>query len=226
MLSACQIHERERERERERDIDENSVIDQSASTKTPSISTSDTSAMQHSVDLLFDRTFDQSSWESAKAPQVLGELLDSRYMLPLFLPSDPRVLSAAPVKRHIIDLTKRASTHQPESRIQSRIGTVRSMGWKCRSYRVREVSVDTLRWLDSFQPSRWARPTYLESSSPGNVGGSPSLSPISDTEDLPINASVVQPSPHSTPLTRKPSTRSKNRTSLLGDQFAPLAPPL
>jgi len=183
--------------------------------------------MQHSVDLLFDRTFDQSSWESAKAPQVLGELLDSRYMLPLFLPSDPRVLSAAPVKRHIIDLTKRASNHQLEPRIQSRISTVRSMGWKCRSYRIREVSVDTLRWLDSFQPSRWARPMYLESSSPGNVGDSPSLSaPISDTEGLQINAGVVQPSPHSAPLTRKPSTRSKNRTSLLGDQFAPLTPPL
>ncbi|KAF8560285.1 hypothetical protein OG21DRAFT_1502605 [Imleria badia] len=214
------------ERERERDIDENSVTDQSATTRTPSISTTDTSAVQHNVDLLFDRNFDQSSWESAKAPQVLGELLDSRYMLPLFLPSDPRVLSAAPVKGHIIDFTKRTSNHQPEPRIPNRTSVVRSMGWKCRSRRVREVGVDTLQWLDSFKPSRWARPIYMESSYPGNGGDSPPLSPISDTEDLRINANVVQPSPHSTPLTRKPSTRSKNRTSLLVDQFTPLAPPL
>lgn len=180
--------------------------------------------MQHNVDLLFDRAFDQSSWESAKAPQVLGELLDSRYMLPLFLPSDPRVLSAAPVKRYIIDFTRRTN-HQPEPRIPRRTGVVGSMGWKCRSHRVREVSVDTLRWLDSFRPSRWTRPIYMESSSPGNGGDSPSLSPINDTKDLQTNANVVQPSPHSTPLTRKPSTRSKNRTSLLGDQFIPLPSP-
>ena len=224
MLSLCQINERERERER--DIDENSVTDQSAFTKTPNISTTNTSAMQHNVDLLFDRTFDQSSWESAKSPQVLGELLDSRYMLPLFLPSDPRVLSAAPVKRHIIDFTKRTLNHPPEPRIPSRTGIVRSMGWKYRSHRVREVGVDTLRWLDSFQPSRWARSGYMESSSLGNGGDSPPLSPVSDTQDPRINTNVVQPSPHSTPLTRKPSTRSKNRTSLLEDQFTSLALPL
>lgn len=180
--------------------------------------------MQHNVDLLFDRTFDQSSWESAKAPQVLGELLDSRYMLPLFLPSDPRMLSAAPVKQRIID-TRRTSNHQPEPRIPSRTGIVGSMEWKSRSHRVREVSIDTLRWLDSFKPSRWARPIYMESPSPGN-GGDSSFSPISDTEDLHINTNVIQPPPHLTPFTRKPSTRSKNRTSLLGDQFTPLASPL
>ena len=182
--------------------------------------------MQHNVDLLFDRTFDQSSWESAKAPQVLGELLDSRYMLPLYLPSDPRVLSAAPAKRHIIDFTRRTSNHQPEPRIPSRAGIVGSMGWKCRSHRVREVSVDTLRWLDSFKPSMWARPIYSEFTYPGNGQDSPPLSPISDSEDLRINTNVVRPSPNSTPLTRKPSTRSKNRTSLLVDQFTPLASPL
>ncbi|KAN0100548.1 DIL domain containing protein [Tylopilus felleus] len=214
----------ERERERERDLDENSVTDQSASTKAPSIS-ADTSALQPNVDLLFNKTFDLSSWESPRAPQVLGELLDSRHMLPLFLPSDPRVLSAAPVKRHIIDFTKRTSNHQSEPRISSRTGTVRSMGWRSRSRRVREVSVDSLRWLDSFKPSRWARPKYVESSSPGNGGDSPPLSPISNTEDVRINANVVQPSPISTPLTRKPSTRSKNRTSLIGDQFTPLPSP-
>ncbi|KAF8140333.1 DIL domain-containing protein [Boletus edulis] len=212
----------ERERERERDIDEDSAIDQPASTKNPSISATDTSAMQHSVDLLFDRTLDQSSWESPKPPQVLGELLDSRYMLPLFLPSDPRVLSAAPLKRHTAEFTKRTSNHQSEPRISSRTNAVRSMGWKCRSHRVREVSVDSLWWLDSFKPSRWARPMYVETSSPGNGGDSPPLSPVSDSEGLQIKASVVQPPLHSTPLTRKPSTRSKNRTSLLVDQFTPL----
>lgn len=181
--------------------------------------------MQHNVDLLFDRTFDQSSWESAKPPQVLGELLDSRHMLPLFLPSDPRMLSAAPAKQYIVDFTKRTSNHQPEPRTSSRTDMVRSMGWKRRSHRVREVSIDTLRWLDSFRPSRWTRPIYMEPSSPGNDGNSPPLSPIGDGKDLRINPDAVQTSPASTPLTRKPSTRSKNRTSLLGDQFTPLASP-
>lgn len=52
---------------------------------------------QKAIDNLFSRTFEKSDWQPAKPPVVLGELLDSRYMLPLLLPSDPKHLGALPV---------------------------------------------------------------------------------------------------------------------------------
>lgn len=52
---------------------------------------------QRAIDDLFSRTFDKSEWQPAKPPPVLGELLDSRHMLPLLLPTDPVHLGALPV---------------------------------------------------------------------------------------------------------------------------------
>ncbi|KAF8846301.1 hypothetical protein BDN67DRAFT_891056 [Paxillus ammoniavirescens] len=213
----------ERGRERDRDLDDSSVTDQPASAKTPSISTTETSESQHNIDLLFDRTLDQSSWEPAKAAQVLGELLDSRYMLPLFLPSDPRMFSAAPARRYVIDYARRTPSHQLEARSSSCASTPGSMGWKCRSHRVRDVSVDALRWLDASKPSRWARFIDRDSQYPDDHRDSPSPPSVSGAEDLRINTDVVRVPSHSTPLTRKPSARSKNRLSLVGDQFIPFA---
>jgi len=52
---------------------------------------------QRAVDDLFSRISEKSEWQPAKPPIVLGELLDSRHMLPLLLPSDPIHLGALPV---------------------------------------------------------------------------------------------------------------------------------
>ncbi|KIM30850.1 hypothetical protein M408DRAFT_271449 [Serendipita vermifera MAFF 305830] len=62
-----------------------------------SASNSSEFAAQRSIDDLFSRTFEKSDWQPAKPPVVLGELLDSRHMLPLLLPSDPLHLGALPV---------------------------------------------------------------------------------------------------------------------------------
>ena len=64
-----------------------------------SISASNSSEFmaQRAIDDLFSRTFEKSDWQPAKPPVVLGELLDSRHMLPLLLPSDPMHLGALPV---------------------------------------------------------------------------------------------------------------------------------
>src|ERR1700761_8988075 len=52
------------------------------------------SFIQHSIDKLFDTSSDMADWLPPKPPPVLGELLESRYMLPLVLPSDPQFLCA------------------------------------------------------------------------------------------------------------------------------------
>ncbi|KAL4069680.1 DIL domain-containing protein [Scleroderma yunnanense] len=211
----------EREREREHDLDDSSVISGNPSiTKASSISTTETSANQHNVDLLFDRTFDKFIWEPPRAPQVLGELLDSRHMLPLFLPSDPRRLSASPVKTHVPEYARHLAGHRFEARGAGQMNVHGPMEWKCRSYRVRGVSTQTLQWMDGLKPSSSrGRPLEVHYA---DYGGDESSSSPSEIESLRIDTQVPRTSSHSTPLTRKPSARSRGRLSLSGDQLSPL----
>lgn len=211
----------EREREREHDFDDNSVISGNpGSTRTPSVSTTENSA--RGIDSLFDRTFDKSTWEPPRAPQVLGELLDSRHMLPLSLPSDPRQLSATPDKTYVTEYAKRLISSRLDARSAGHVSTHGPMGWKCRSHKVRNVSIQTLRWIDRLKPSSsWGRSTGLHHT---HYGDDESPSPISETEGLFVDTNVPHTTSQSTPLTRKPSARSRgHRLSLGGDQLSPLS---
>ncbi|KAI6047706.1 DIL domain-containing protein [Pisolithus marmoratus] len=212
----------EREHEREHDFDDSSVISGNpGSVRTPSVFTTEDSANQHGIDPLFNRTFDKSMWVPLKAPQVLGELLDSRHMLPLFLPSDPRQLSATPDKTHVEEYAKRLVSSRLDAHSAGYGSTHGPMGWKRRSYKVRNVSIQTLRWIDRLKaPSSWGRSTGLHHAHYGDdeLSGS-----ISETEGLHIDTNVPHATSQSTPLTRKPSTRSRShRLSLGGDQLSVL----
>jgi hypothetical protein len=173
-----------------------------------SLSSSDTAAAQQGIDMLFERTQDISSWEPAKAPQVLGELLDSRYMLPLLLPSDPRMLSALPGKPPTIQDEKRSSIQfNSGTRSASRASVKRSgiMAWRSRNRKLRQVGADTLQWVDGVRSAaRWVRPVQVEDDEDEDAPQS--------TDDLLRNGSH-DPDTHITPLTRKPSTRSRGRPS-------------
>ncbi|KAI5983920.1 hypothetical protein EDD15DRAFT_2533523 [Pisolithus albus] len=211
----------EREREREHEFDDSSVISGNpCSTKTPSVSTTENSG--RGIDPLFDRTFDKSTWEPPRAPQVLGELLDSRHMLPLSLRSDPRQLSATPDKTHVAEYAKRLIGSRLDARSSGHVSTHGAMGWKCRSHKVRSVSIQTLRWIDRLKPSSsWGRSTGLHHT---HYSDDESPSPISETEGLYIDTNVPHTTSQSTPLTRKPSSRSRgHRLSMGGDQLSPLS---
>src|SRR6266545_1756211 len=79
------------------------------SIQAPSIAAEGLFANQ-SIDVLFDRTSNGSSWEPIRPPQALGELLDSRFMIPLLFPSNPRFLAALPAKHARSLGDKRIST--------------------------------------------------------------------------------------------------------------------
>lgn len=114
--------------------------------------------------MLFDRAQEKSAWEPAKAPAVLGELLDSRHMLPLLFPSDPRLLATSPEKvRPPDDMKRRSFQLAPDSgsRSASRAsaGNRGAMAWKSRARQIRKVPVDVLQWVDGVpSASRWGRP--------------------------------------------------------------------
>ncbi|KAG1864289.1 DIL domain-containing protein [Suillus subalutaceus] len=207
------------ERERERELEDGMASEANASFN----ASSETFVAQHSIDNLFDRSHSQSEWEPAKAPQVLGELLDSRHMLPLFLPSDPRVLSATPEKRVFSGYCERAGARTAaHARNASQASTLDggAMKWRCRSRRVRNVDFETLQWVDRFRTKPQTFQLHMHGEEYEETYPS---TPLSDAiDDLRINTDVPHTVLHGTPLTKRPSARSRGRLSLIGDPVIPI----
>ncbi|KAI0080315.1 hypothetical protein K474DRAFT_1769549 [Panus rudis PR-1116 ss-1] len=185
-------------------------------------------AAQRNIDMLFDKGFEKSAWEPAKPPEALGELLDSRYMLPLLLPSDPKHLGAVP-KKQIQEEEKRRSL--PNSLDVRRSASVASFGgrgampWKQNARKMREVGVGTLQHIDGTKSaSRWFRPRFEEEEEEekpppppySTVDPNPDTPEEDDDEERRARTTV-----HFTPLTRKASARSRGRASM-GDGVSPV----
>jgi hypothetical protein len=196
--------------DRDRDEDDalSSYVNESTgniSGQAPSISTnsSENTSAHHSIDILFGNPQDMLTWEPVKPPPALGELLDSRYMLPLLFPSDPRMLTALPDKMaHIKDVI--------EEKQNQNIAP-----WKFRNRKLREVGVGTLQWVDGVRSAaRWGR--TLELNEDGDDADQQPPSYASDDPNV-DDATEMRISTHITPLTRKPSGRSKGRQSFGGE---------
>ncbi|CAE6471778.1 unnamed protein product [Rhizoctonia solani] len=120
---------------------------------------------QHQIDALFDRDRSKSDWLPAAVPEPLGELRDSRHMLPLILPTDPILLSAMPVKyargkQDTTDLEGR-----PLSRAsQASSGATDALAWRTRLSAIREVRVNLLDIVDYgwFSERRWSTKVYQD----------------------------------------------------------------
>lgn len=121
-------------------------------------SESNETAAQKSIDNLFSRTFDRSEWVPPKPPAVLGELLDSRHMLPLLLPSDPIHLGALPIlpkEKHLENDGSKVENSRPSS-----VNSSRSRGcmeWSSRTRKLRVVGTEILSLMgETFHPGgRW-----------------------------------------------------------------------
>jgi hypothetical protein len=179
---------------------------------TPSISTmSDTP--QNNIDMLFERSQAKSAWEPSKPPKVLGELLDSRHMLPLLLPSNPRLLSARPERLCSSSDTREKRGDDIHS--SGRCGSQEAMAWRSQNRRLREVDADMLKWVDGVHSAgRWVRQVEF------NDDDSDDNRPLVYSSDEPhsgedIGLKVPTTFPHATPLTRKFSGR---RRSSLGEE--------
>ncbi|KAI0652121.1 DIL domain-containing protein [Trametes meyenii] len=221
----------EREKEREESISASPSLHDVPIASDQASSISQESAAQRSIDALFDRTQEKLLWEPAKAPDPLGELLDSRYMLPLLLPSDPRMLGALPTKPPALDDEKRTGVRisfDGSSRSESRasFGNRGAMGWRL-SKQLRDIGPSTLQYVDgSRAAARWTRPTEIEDEE-GDKPPPPYASddPNDEFGELKLDTEVV----HLTALTRAPSGRSRGRASVANgtpiDQIGgPLAP--
>jgi hypothetical protein len=110
---------------------------------------------------------------------VLGELLDSRFMLPLLLPSDPKLLSAVPGKVPALEpvdarnplltpLFERKTTSSSDASV---------LAWKARGKTLREVDLEMLHRIDGHRrrPRHWVNVNldlaYTETVMPSPVEG-------------------------------------------------------
>lgn len=209
----------EREREREDSSTSPSLHDVSINSEEKSLASSIESAAQRSIDALFDRTQEKLLWDPAKAPDPLGELLDSRHMLPLLFPSDPRMLGALPTKPASLDDEKRTSVRlsvDGSSRSVSRasFGHRGAMGWRF-SKQLRDIGPTTLQYVDgSRAAARWTRPPPMEPEPEEEDDKLPP--PYSDEPEEGDELKVDTAAVHLTALTRAPSTRSRGRASMTG----------
>ena len=180
-------------------------------------SISDALAAQKSVDMLFDRLHGKSSWEPAKPPEALGEFLDSRHMLPLFFPSDPRMLAALPGR-----LPKTAGESKPNGTsagsaeaTPASVGSRGPLDWTMGGKKVRDVGVGILAWVDGVAyTSRWTRHAEVE---PDDELERMQDSPAPD-EDLTLNPNTPAPLKGITPLTRRKSSRRGRSSALTGEE--------
>ncbi|GLB36057.1 putative DIL [Lyophyllum shimeji] len=194
--------------ERDREGSISSYVDEASSGaagQTPSISTnSSDQSGHHNIDILFGTPPEALSWEPPKTPPALGELLDSRYMLPLLFPSDPRMLAALPPKFTLSEDEKRQKRNAP-SEPGGRTGR-----WRSRNKKLREVGVGALQWVDGIRSAaRWTRPITLEDDELEDREP-----PAYTSDDLDgVEGTGVKINTHVTPLTRQPSWR-KGRLSV------------
>ncbi|KAF9040523.1 DIL domain-containing protein [Panaeolus papilionaceus] len=190
-----------------------SQMDASTS-QAPSIISAENTIAQRNIDALFDNNFDKSTWEPTRPPQALGELLDSRHMLPLHFPSDPRLLAAQPAKKSRPKDLKRVSTQSVSS--SSSDGHEEDeipntcLAWTSRNRKIRELGISILQRLDGVQASRWGKPVVHDFESDIEDEGEKSYL-VDDNDDT---LSAIDAQPHKAPLTRRPSARVKGRLSM------------
>lgn len=200
--------------DRDRDQDDDSLPANSGSSSTesqaPSPSPEDIAA-QRNVDMLFDRAQERSSWQPPSPPDTLGELLDSRHMLPIYLPSDPRMLGAIPAKEISTHDRRNGDSSGPLNGKRSGSHVRPAMSWRLASRKLREVEIRTLQWVDGApSAARWYRSLDVEDEEDERP---PPYSPADSDSAI----SELKVSTRFTPFTRSRSlARNKGRLSFAG----------
>jgi hypothetical protein len=171
-------------------------------------STSDAASLTV-IDRLFEESPEGIAWDPPLPPPALGELLDSRYMLPLQFPGDPRYLAAFLGRPTFLDDDFGRSSPQSGS-TGFKVGKHK---WKLQLGEIREIDLNALRCLDgSASLSRWEYiSTHFHLDDDENEGQSPI-----ETSKNPLEKKTNKDD--ATPFTRirKPSMRSRGRASMGG----------
>jgi hypothetical protein len=198
----------------ERDRDSVASANDTVSINSSSVSSasSEVSNPVQNIDILFDRQRNKQVWEPLKPPPLLGEFFNSRYMLPLQFPSNPRMLAARPGKASIPG-EEDPSLLPSDSRSSSQMGNNQAFPWRLNCQKLREVGLRSLQRLDGARrTAQWGRTAGYEDdgeqleqlSEPHQVNG----------DDEEAELSIDTPF---TPLNRKSSVKARGRYNSIGE---------
>ncbi|ORY31607.1 hypothetical protein BCR39DRAFT_86241 [Naematelia encephala] len=181
---------------------------------------SDNANDSSNIDALFDGTTALADFEPPTAPESLGELLDSRFMLPFLLPADNAYLVATPpadsafqnIEPQSPFISDGSKSSRPPSR--SSFSSSRPMGWAIPSAtQIRQLPPDFFVWLRDRETER--RRTRGVEPSQDEVVTRPPLGP-SQRVNLP-----TRPSVDIGKLSTLPSVADDDRTPLATSQSYP-----
>jgi len=176
----------------------------SVNSSTVSSASSEALNAAQSIDVLFEKPQNGHTWEPLKPPPLLGEFFNSRYMIPLLFPSNPRMLAARPGKTSLPE-EETQSPHFADSRSLNRASIDRSLSWQLNCRKLREVGLKSLQRLDGARrTAAWGNTSgYEEDGEPHDLQ---SRQP-DGSGDLSVDTNF-------TPLTRKSSTKGRGRLSI------------
>ncbi|KAM6498026.1 DIL domain containing protein [Amanita muscaria] len=164
--------------------------------------TSEISNPAQNIDVLFDRHQNKQFWEPLRPPPLLGEFFNSRYMLPLQFPSNPRMLAARPGKASIPGEEEQLSGPS-DSRSPSR-SSDQAFSWRLNCRKLCEVELRSLQRLDGVRrTAQWGRSFGYEED-----GEQQERVPESNSDDEVADSGV---NTRFTPLARKPSVKVRGK---------------
>jgi hypothetical protein len=140
--------------------------------------------------------------------------MDSRFMLDLKLPSDPRMLSAIPGKLPFEPTAQaRKSSADAKKARDAAVDGQAVLGWRCKARSIREVGMDALRWVDGANyASRWSSPFHVEfEPEEEEVLQAPSSLML----EIPQEIDRDDQSARITPITRRPSARRRMSSMII-----------
>lgn len=181
----------------------------------------DITGAQAGIDSLFDRGFDKSQWMPPHPPEALGELLDSRYMLPLIFPSDPKMLASIPERVPPQEKIKRRSLQLDSSqgRSTSRTSFVGrgSMAWKSNTKQLRDITLDLLHSIDAATPGYGNIRIHAKDEDLENDEGN-DINDVSVSIDGDGGENGDIDVMHLTPLAKKSSIRTRHSRNSTGEE--------
>jgi len=202
-LNQFQIAEREKEDSGSECNDTQSTQDSEVRSLTAS-SIETERYIQEGIDRLFDPDFIAAHWLPPKPPPVLGELMESRYMLPLVLPSEPQLLRAVPLDhQELLERTQEPDTPTP----------LRTLPYRFLTVNERAVELRVIDLIDGEKKGHTTTLVSIGNSLLTNEGDEPDFAAIIQVETSGDETSGESTSPRLTALHPQPSLSRKARVS-------------
>ncbi|BEI81177.1 hypothetical protein CcaverHIS002_0203370 [Cutaneotrichosporon cavernicola] len=131
-------------------------VQQAEDSEAPTVASRDSHAM--SIEALFDGSVSLAEWMPETGPEALGELLDSRHMLPFLIPQDIDYLLARPPADAAFSSLMTEKPPLPDGSILSRplsvasYSSTRPMGWEAPMHKeISRLPVHFFAWMKQRQ---------------------------------------------------------------------------